>query len=95
MDASINKGSRRGGSLDHFQVSFELLKGGMEKNSFVSVEHVLTEVAYSGALDHLFDQSIERWTQSLVIMIVFARYALTPSWFVCSVAKNIREVLKE
>lgn len=39
---------------DIFQSSFELPKGVLENGSYVIIEHVLTEIAYSGALVDLF-----------------------------------------
>lgn len=46
--------------LKILQTGFESLKGGLMNNSYVFIEHVVTKMAHNGALDELFDRSIER-----------------------------------
>lgn len=45
-----------------FQTGFTLLKGGLKNNSYVSIGHVLAQMARDEALDDLFHQSMERRT---------------------------------
>lgn len=52
-------------------------------------------MAHNGALDSLFDQSIEWLMQSLVLEDVSTRRALASSRFVCPVAKLVVENLEE
>lgn len=52
-------------------------------------------MAHHGSLYDLFDQKIERWTQSFSLMDAFARYALTVSRFVCPVTHFIRQIVEK
>lgn len=93
--ASIRNKSAEGALLVFFQTGFVSFKGGMKNSSYVFVEHLLTEMYYEGALDNLFDPSIEHRTPALVFMEVLARRALTSSSVFWPVAKSILENLKE
>lgn len=58
------------------------------------MKHLLVEIAHKGALDDLYGESNERWTQSPVFIDVFTRRALASSQLVRPGA-FIRESVRE
>lgn len=72
-----------------------MLNGDLENNSYVFIEHVLTETAHNEALEGLYDQNLARWTHFSTVVVVFARRAITPFRLACSVSKFIRKNLEE
>lgn len=80
---------------DAFLVRFDSANDGLKNSLYHFVESILTEMAQKGALDEVFDRSIECWTQSSSFMDTFARRALMSSRIVLPVAKFIRKNMRD
>lgn len=77
------------GLSDAFRVSLEAANNGLKNFSFHFIKTVLTKMARSESLDYLFEQNLRKWTQSSMIMKIFARRAPATSRFVRLVTKFV------